>query len=274
MEKFNFKSYDFLKYQELAIDYSIKLSIAIAIFIIGSWIVKKIVKIIEKTMTKGKMERSLQKFLSDLIKWSLKALLFITVLSQLGIATSSFITLIGAAGLALGLALQGSLANFAGGALILLFKPFKVGDLIDAQGELGEVQEIRVFVTKLLTPGNKVAIIPNGILSNGTIKNYSQEGKLRVDLTIGISYGSDIKKAKEILEKTRASNPKVLRNPAPLVGVLELADSAVNLAVRPWATPENYWNVYFESLEACKNALDKENINIPFPQRVVHMQHN
>jgi|SaaInl0LU_22_DNA_1037365.scaffolds.fasta_scaffold05120_1 small conductance mechanosensitive channel len=274
MEKFNFKSYDFLKYQELAIDYSIKLSIAIAIFIIGSWIVKKIVKIIEKTMTKGKMERSLQKILSDLIKWSLKALLFITVLSQLGIATSSFIALIGAAGLALGLALQGSLANFAGGALILLFKPFKVGDLIDAQGELGEVQEIQVFVTKLLTPGNKVAIIPNGILSNGTIKNYSQEGKLRVDLTIGISYGSDIKKAKEILEKTLASNPKVLQNPAPLVGVLELADSAVNLAVRPWATPENYWNVYFESLEACKNALDKENINIPFPQRVVHMQHN
>jgi small conductance mechanosensitive channel len=155
-----------------------------------------------------------------------------------------------------------------------LFKPFKVGDLIDAQGELGEVKEIRVFVTKLLTPGNKVAIIPNGILSNGTIKNYSQEGKLRVDLTIGISYGSDIKKAKEILEKTRVSNPKVLQNPAPLVGVLELADSAVNLAVRPWATPENYWNVYFESLEACKNALDKENINIPFPQRVVHMQHN
>lgn len=272
MEKFNLESYDFLKYKELAIDYSIKLAIAIGIFIIGSWIVKKIVKIVKKTMIKGNMEISLQKFLSDLINWTLRALLFITVMSQLGIATSSFIAIIGAAGLALGLALQGSLANFAGGALILIFKPFKVGDLIEAQGEFGEVKEIEIFVTKLLTPGNKVAIIPNGILSNGAIKNYSQEGKLRVDLTIGISYDSDIKKAKEILEKTLKSNPKVLQNPPPAVTVSELADSAVNLAVRPWATPQNYWDVYFESLEACKNALDRENINIPFPQRVVHMQ--
>ncbi len=272
MEKFNLESYDFLKYKELAIDYSIKLAIAIGIFIIGLWIVKKIVKIVKKTMIKGNMEISLQKFLSDLINWTLRALLFITVMSQLGIATSSFIAIIGAAGLALGLALQGSLANFAGGALILIFKPFKVGDLIEAQGEFGEVKEIEIFVTKLLTPGNKVAIIPNGILSNGAIKNYSQEGKLRVDLTIGISYDSDIKKAKEILEKTLTSNPKVLQNPPPAVTVSELADSAVNLAVRPWATPQNYWDVYFESLEACKNALDRENINIPFPQRVVHMQ--
>ena len=181
MEKFNLESYDFLKYKELAIDYSIKLAIAIGIFIIGLWIVKKFVKIVKKTMIKGNMEISLQKFLSDLINWTLRALLFITVMCQLGIATSSFIAIIGAAGLALGLALQGSLANFAGGALILIFKPFKVGDLIEAQGEFGEVKEIEIFVTKLLTPGNKVAIIPNGILSNGAIKNYSQEGKLRVD---------------------------------------------------------------------------------------------
>lgn len=271
---FNFESFDFTKYKEIIIDYGLKIAMAIVILIIGLWLIKKIVKIIKNTMIKGNMETSLQNFLSDLIHWGLKAILLITVLSQLGIATSSFIAILGAAGLAVGLALQGSLANFAGGALILIFKPFKVGDLIEAQGQLGEVKEIQIFVTKLLTPGNKVAIIPNGILSNGTLKNYTQEGKLRVDLTIGISYDSDIKKAKAILEATLASHSKVLENPAPAVTVLELADSAVNLAVRPWAAPQHYWDVYFETLEACKIALDKENINIPFPQRVVHIQNN
>jgi small conductance mechanosensitive channel len=153
----------------------------------------------------------------------------------------------------------------------MIFKPFKVGDLIEAQGELGAVKEIQIFVTKLVTPGNKLAIIPNGILSNGTIKNYTEEGKLRVDLTIGISYDSDIKTAKDILEKTLASNPKVLKDPAPAVTVSELADSSVNLAVRPWATPADYWDVYFGCLEECKIALDNAKISIPFPQRDIHM---
>jgi small conductance mechanosensitive channel len=255
----------------LGLDYGIKIISAIVLLIIGLWIIKKIVGVAKKMMVKSKIEVSLQKFLGDLISWLLKALLIITVLGQLGVATTSFVAIIGAAGLAVGLALQGALANFAGGALIMIFKPFKVGDLIEAQGELGAVKEIQIFVTKIVTPGNKLAIIPNGILSNGTIKNYTEEGQLRVDLTIGISYDADIKMAKDILEKTLASNPKVMKDPAPAVTVSELADSSVNLAVRPWATPADYWDVYFGCLEECKIALDNANISIPFPQRDVHM---
>lgn len=259
------------KLTETGILYGTKILTAIAILIIGLWIIKRLVGVSIKMMEKSKIDLSLQKFLSNLLNWVLKVLLIITVLGQLGVATTSFVAIIGAAGLAVGLALQGALSNFAGGALIMIFKPFKVGDLIEAQGELGSVKEIQIFVTKLITPGNKIAIIPNGILSNGTIKNYTEEGKLRVDLTIGISYDADIKAAKEILEATLAANPKVLKDPAPAVTVSELADSSVNLAVRPWATPAQYWDVYFEALEECKIALDKANITIPFPQRDVHM---
>ncbi|MFC2127159.1 mechanosensitive ion channel family protein [Bacteroidota bacterium] len=267
-----FQKNNFEHLKELGIEYGTNIIGGLLILIIGLWVIKRIISITNKLMSKSKLEVSLQDFLSDLINWTLKALLIITVLGQLGIATTSFVAIIGAAGLAVGLALQGTLANFAGGALIMIFKPFKVGDLIEAQGELGSVKEIQIFVTKIITPGNKLSIIPNGILSNGTIKNYTEEGKLRVDLTVGISYDSDIKTAKELLEKTLTSNPKVLKDPAPAVTVSELADSSVNLAVRPWATPENYWDVYFECLEACKLALDEAKIEIPFPQRDVHMK--
>jgi small conductance mechanosensitive channel len=195
-------------------------------------------------------------------------LIFITAISQVGVETTSFIAILGAAGLAVGLALQGSLANFAGGALIMIFKPFKVGDVIEAQGEVGTVKEIQIFVTKIITPGNKLAIIPNGTLSNGNIKNYTEEGKLRVDLTFGIGYGEDIKKAKEVFMNVLKSNPNVLQEPAPTVNVSALADSSVNFAVRPWSTPENYWNVYFAITEEVKLALDKEGIEIPYPHMV------
>jgi small conductance mechanosensitive channel len=266
-----FSEENIAKLTETGILYGTKLLTSIAILVIGLWIIKRLVGVSKKVMEKSKIDVSLQKFLSNLLNWILKAILIITVLGQLGVATTSFVAIVGAAGLAVGLALQGALSNFAGGALIMIFKPFKVGDLIEAQGELGSVKEIQIFVTKLITPGNKLSIIPNGILSNGTIKNYTEEGKLRVDLTIGISYDSDIKAAKEILEATLAANPKVLKDPAPAVTVSELADSSVNLAVRPWATPAEYWDVYFESLEECKIALDKANITIPFPQRDVNM---
>lgn len=273
METMNnlFSSSNLDNLKALGLDYGVKIISAIILLIIGLWIIKKIVGVAKKMMIKSKIEVSLQKFLGDLVGWLLKALLIITVLGQLGVATTSFVAIIGAAGLAVGLALQGALANFAGGALIMIFKPFKVGDLIEAQGELGAVKEIQIFVTKIVTPENKLAIIPNGILSNGTIKNYTEEGQLRVDLTIGISYDADIKMAKDILEKTLASNPKVMKDPAPAVTVSELADSSVNLAVRPWATPADYWDVYFGCLEECKIALDNANISIPFPQRDVHM---
>ncbi len=263
---------EYQKYLDIAMSliekYSMNLIIAILILIIGLWFVKKIVKITKKIMAKRGIDITLQKFIGDLVSWSLKILIFITAISQLGIETTSFIAVLGAAGLAVGLALQGALANFAGGALIIIFKPFKVGDLIEAQGQLGAVKEIQIFVTKLTSPENKLVIIPNGILSNGNIINHTEEGKLRVDLTFGVGYDEDIKKTKDVLMGVMLSNKNVLKDPAPTVNVSELADSSVNFAVRPWTTSENYWNVYFGILEEGKNALDKAGIEIPYPHRV------
>lgn len=263
---------DYQKYGEMALTfiskYAINVVVAVLILIIGLWLSKKLVRIIKKVMGKQGIDVTLQKFLGDLIGWVLKVLIFITAISQVGVETTSFIAILGAAGLAVGLALQGSLANFAGGALIMIFKPFKVGDLIEAQGEIGTVKEIQIFVTKIISPGNKLVIMPNGALSNGSIKNYTEEGKLRVDLVIGIGYGEDIKTAKDVMLNVLKSNPKVLQDPAPSVNVLALADSSVNFAVRPWAKPEEYWDVYFSITEEIKLALDKNNIEIPYPHMV------
>ncbi|MDV7186883.1 mechanosensitive ion channel [Lutibacter sp. TH_r2] len=263
---------DFQKYLDLALDFiaknSINVIVAILILLIGLWIANIIVKVSRKIMNKRGVDETLQKFLGDLLGWVLKILVFITAISQAGVETTSFVAIIGAASLAIGLALQGSLANFAGGALIMIFKPFKVGDLIEAQGEIGVVKEIQIFVTKIVSPGNKLVIIPNGTLSNGNIKNYTEEGKLRVDLTFGIGYDENIKKAKEVFMNVLKNNPNVLKDPAPTVNVSELADSSVNFAVRPWATPENYWAVYFGITEEVKLALDKEGIEIPYPHQV------
>ncbi len=248
-------------------DYTFKIISAILILIIGMWLVKKLVKITQKLMAKKGIDLTLQKFLGDLIGWALKILIFITAISQIGVETTSFIAILGAAGLAVGLALQGSLANFAGGALIMIFKPFKVGDLIEAQGQLGVVKEIQIFVTKLASPQNRLIIIPNGTLSNGNIVNYTENGIARVDLTFGVGYGSDIKKTKELFIKLMLENEEILEEPAPTVNVSELADSSINFAVRPWATVENYWNVYFKILEDGKNALDAAGIEIPYPHQ-------
>ncbi|AUP78873.1 mechanosensitive ion channel family protein [Flavivirga eckloniae] len=249
-------------------NYGIKVIGAILIWIIGSWIIKRINKMIGKVMNKANYDKSLQKFLLNLIGWMLKILLFLAILSQLGIETTSFAAILAAAGLAVGMALQGSLGNFAGGVLIMIFKPIKIGDLIEAQGELGVVKEIEIFTTKITTPTNKEVIIPNGALSNGNITNYSTEGKLRVDLTVGVSYDADIKQTKEVLLNVLTSNPQVLQDPAPGVNVSELADSSVNFAVRPWSTVDNYWDVYFGTLEKCKEALDAAGIEIPYPHQV------
>jgi small conductance mechanosensitive channel len=263
---------DIEKYLNFALDFlkenSSGVISAIVILIVGLWLTKKIVKITQKIMAKRGLDTTLQKFLGDLLSWVLKVLIIITALSQLGVETTSFIAILGAAGLAVGLALQGALANFAGGALIMIFKPFKVGDLIEGQGELGVVKEIQIFVTKLISPGNKLVIIPNGTLSNGNIINYTEEGKLRVDLTIGVGYDEDIKKTKEVLTQIMLDHSLVLEDPAPSVNVSELADSSVNFAVRPWCTPENYWDVYFGITEAAKLALDEAGIEIPYPHRV------
>lgn len=255
----------------MLIEYTPKILTAVIILFVGLWLIKKAVKIFHTLMRKRGIDKTLEKFLADLINWTLKILLFITVISQLGVATTSLVAMLGAAGLAIGLALQGSLGNFAGGALIMMFKPFRVGDLIEAQGKLGVVKEIQIFVTRLIANDNKAIIIPNGILSNGTIVNYTDEGKIRVDLVIGISYKADLKVAKEVLLSVLSRNPEVLEDPAPSVNVLELADSSVNLAVRPWTKPHKYWEVYFKTMEDCKLALDSNGIEIPFPQRDVHV---
>lgn len=253
---------------DLAKEYGPKVLTAIAIWIIGSWVIKIINKAASKVMDKGNYDVSLKKFLLNLIKWSLKILLIIAILGTIGIETTSFAAILAAAGLAIGLALQGSLANFAGGVLLMIFKPIKIGDLIEAQGELGVVKEIEIFTTKLLSPTNKEIIIPNAALSNGNITNYSTEGKLRIDLTIGVSYDADIKQTKDVLMKVLTDNPQVLQDPAPSVNVSELADSSVNFAVRPYATVADYWDVYFGTIEKCKIALDAAGIEIPYPHSV------
>ncbi|MDT0607209.1 mechanosensitive ion channel family protein [Croceitalea rosinachiae] len=246
---------------------------AILIYIIGSWIIKKLVGVLRKVMAKGSYDQSLQKFLMNLVSWALKIFLIITVISTLGVETTSLAAVIAAAGLAVGLALQGSLSNFAGGVLIMIFKPYRIGDLIEAQGELGSVKEIEIFTTKLVSPENKLIIVPNGAMANGNIVNYTAEGKIRVDAVIGVAYEEDIKKVKEVLLDVLTSNPKVLKDPEPSVNVLELADSSVNFAVRPFSKPEDYWDVYFATYEKCKLALDKAGIEIPYPHEVEVIKH-
>ena len=241
---------------------------AIIIWIVGSWIIKKMMLGMKKIMEKGDYDESLQKFLLNLGSWILKILLIITLLGTLGVPTTSFAAIIGAAGLAIGLALQGSLANFAGGVLIMIFRPFKIGDLIEAQGEVGVVKEIEIFTTRLIGRSNKEVILPNGALSNGNIVNYSTEGTRRVDLTFGVSYDSDIKKTKEVLMNVISAHPKVINDPVPTVNVLELADSCINFTVRPWCKTEDYWTVYFDVTEQTKEALDTAGIEIPYPHQV------
>jgi len=263
------KAQEWLNYGiDLAKEYGPKLITAILIYIIGSWVIKKIIGALKKVMSKSKYDESLQKFLLSLIGWSLKIFLAIVVISKLGVDVTTFAAIIAAAGLAIGMALQGSLSNFAGGVLIMIFRPYKIGDLIEAQGVLGAVKEIEIFTTQLITPQNKLAIVPNGAMANGNIINYTTEGKMRIDITVGIGYGEDIKAAKDILLGVLKDNPKVLQDPAPSVNVENLGESSVDLAVRPFSKPEDYWDVYFATMENCKLALDKAGIEIPYPHSV------
>lgn len=248
--------------------YGIKVIGAIVIWIIGSWVIKKMMKAARSVMSKNNYDESLQKFLLNLASWGLKIILIIIILSQLGIETTSFAAVLAAAGLAVGLALQGSLSNFAGGVLLMIFKPIKIGDLIEAQGEMGVVKKIEIFTTKITGLSNREIIIPNGSLSNGNIINYTTEGTRRVDLVFGVGYDSDIKKTKEVLLQVLVSHPKVLKEPAPTVNVIALADSSINFAVRPWSNADDYWAVYFGITEDAKEALDKAGIEIPYPHMV------
>jgi small conductance mechanosensitive channel len=258
------------KFKAVLIEYAPKIVTAFVLLIVGLFLIKFIINSAKKIMNKGGVDVTLQTFLSNLTGWVLKILLFVVVISKLGIETTSFAAIIAAAGLAVGLALQGSLANFAGGVLIMIFKPFKIGDLIEAQGEIGVVKEIEIFTTKLIGLSNKEIIIPNGVLSNGTILNYTTEGTRRVDLVISVSYDADIKKTKEVLLNVLTAHPKVIKAPAPAIAVSELAESSVNFAVRPWCNSADYWDVYFDITEQSKLALDKAGIEIPYPH-IVHL---
>jgi len=256
---------------ELSMAYAPKFLLALVVLFIGLRIIKMIVHAIDKALEKARTDDSLRKFLGSLVSVLLKIVLIVSVASMIGIATTSFVAILGAAGLAVGLALQGSLANFAGGVLILFFKPFKVGDFIEAQGYLGVVHSIQIFNTVLKTPDNKTVIIPNGQLSGGSLTNFSTESQRRVDMVFGIDYKDDIIKAKSVLRNLINKDERILKEPAPLVVVSGLGDSSVNLTVRVWVNSADYWGVFFDMQENVKLTFDKEGISIPFPQRDVHL---
>lgn len=256
-------------------DFAPKLASALIIAVIGLWVIKMIKRLLRKFFLKKDYDPTLEKFSSDLINWSLKIILFVVIITQLGVQTTSLVAIIGAAGLAIGLALQGSLANFAGGVLILLLKPFRVGDFIKAQGQEGTVKEISIFTTKLTTFGNQLAVIPNGKLSNETILNYTTEGIRRENITWGIAYGDDIKLAKEILLGLVNEQEAVIKeeDKLPMIVLAELGDSSVNLSLRYWCSIDDFWSLRFYILEEGKRRVEEAGITIPFPQRDVHI-HN
>jgi small conductance mechanosensitive channel len=244
------------------IAYSPKLISAIFILIIGLYGIRLINRMVKKIMLKNEFDPTLSRFLASSLLWALRLLLFITVISRLGIESSSFVAILGAAGLAVGLSLQGSLSNFAGGVLIILFKPFRVGDSIEAQGVAGTVNEIQIFTTKLLTSNNQTIFIPNGILSNGIIINYSLQGIRRADLVFSLSYDTNIKTAKDIVMEVMTNHPKVLKNPLPAVSVKNLTDTSIVLAIQPWAKNADFSSMSSDILEQCKDAFDKAGISI------------
>ncbi|WP_152205495.1 mechanosensitive ion channel family protein [Marinobacter changyiensis] len=249
--------------------YAPKVLLAIVTLVIGLWLINRFINILDKKL--GARDPTLNKFVCGLIGVIFKVLLFISVASMIGIATTSFIAVIGAAGLAIGLALQGSLANFAGGVLILIFKPFKVGDTIEAQGFLGAVAEIQILYTVVNTFDNRRIVIPNGSLSNATLINVSIYSTRRCDMTFGIHYNDDIDKAKAIIKRLIEEDERSLTDPPPRIAVGSLGDNSVNLIVRPWVPTDDLWPYYWDMQEKVKKAFDAEGITIPFPQRDVHM---
>lgn len=249
-----------------------KLVAAILLFAIGFYLIGFFTRSLKSLMNKREVDPTLIPFLSSIFSIVLKILLVVSVASMVGIQTTSFVAVIGAAGLAIGLAMQGSLSNFAGGVLIILFKPYRVGDFIESQGELGTVHSIQILYTVLKSPDNKTIVIPNSAVMGGTITNYSVEDNRRLDLVFGVSYGDDIKKVKELLTKMAEDDERVLREPAPpFIAIKEMADSSVNFLFRVWVKKEDYWPMTFDMQERVKSTFDKEGISIPFPQRDVHL---
>lgn len=257
--------------QDLLIQYGVNLISAILILFIGNLIVKGIANGVAKVLRKKNMDEAVVEFLHSLVRYLLFVIVLIAALGRLGVQTASVVAVIGAAGLAIGLALQGSLSNFAAGVLIVAFRPFKSGDYVEIGGVAGSVESIQIFQTILTTPDNKMVVVPNGAVISGAIMNYSHHETRRIDYVIGVSYDADLKKTKEVLTRIVEADPRVLKDPAPTVGVVALADSSVNFVVRPWVKTPDYWAVYFDLLQAIKEELDQENIAIPYPQMDVHL---
>lgn len=260
-----------IDFMGLVYEYGPKLLFAILTLVIGLWIAKIIVKGVEKGLDRGSTDETLRNFLTSIVSVLLKIMVYITAIGMLGVQMTSFIALLGAIGLAVGMALSGTLQNFAGGVMILLFKPFKKGDFIEAQGYSGTVDEIQIFMTTLTTPDNKVILIPNGPLSTGSMTNYSAKPTRRVDWTVGIGYGDDVDKAYEVIKKLLNSDDRILNDPEPFIAVKELADSSVNFTVRAWVNASDYWGVYFRLNEEVYRTFEQEGLNIPYPQTDVHI---
>ena len=259
------------KLQELITLYGLKVIAAVVIFIVGRWVAKGLKRLMVRALTKGKVDETLVSFLGHLTYFTLLAFVIIAALNQLGIQTTSFIAILGAAGLAVGLALQGSLANFAAGVLMIIFRPFRVGDYVEGGGTAGIVEEIQIFTTKLRTPDNKSIIIPNAKITGDNIVNYSAKDSRRMDMIVGVSYDDDYDQVKKVLQDILAKDGRILEEPPPTIAILEFGDNSVNFAFRPWVKTAEYWDVYFALTEAIKKRFDEEGITIPYPQRDVHL---
>ena len=251
--------------------FGLKVLAAVVVFILGRWIAKLLKMLTQKLLDKSKVDPTLSSFIVHLTYIALLAFVILAALGQLGIQTTSFIAILGAAGLAVGLALQGSLANFAAGFLMIIFRPFNVGDYIEGAGVAGTVEEIQIFTTQIRTPDNKTIIIPNGKLTGDNIINWSMKGTRRIDMVFGVAYDDDIDKVKQTITDVIAQDDRILKDPPVKIGLLELADSSVNFAVRPWVNAADYWGVYFDITEKMKKRFDAEGITIPFPQRDFHI---
>ncbi|RZJ64462.1 MAG: mechanosensitive ion channel [Flavobacterium sp.] len=260
------------RWLDRVIDYIPEFVVAIVYLILGMLIIKFFRRFMTRLMTKKQTDPTVLKFLMDLLTWIFRVLLVISVIGQLGVPTTSFVAVIGAAGLAVGLSLQGSLSNFAGGILIILFKPFRVGEYIEAQGQAGTIAAIQIFSTEMITTSNQVVYIPNGALSNGTIKNFSREPLRRASITLGVAYNSDLKKVREVLMSTIESDPKILKEPQPAIEIKGLAENSVDLNVYLWAERANYFAAVSDFYENTKAAFDAAGIEIPYPQRDLNIR--
>jgi small conductance mechanosensitive channel len=259
------------KLQEVVTLYGLRIIAAVAIFIVGRWVARGLKRLAVRALTKGNVDETLVSFLGHFTYVTLLAFVIIAAINQLGVQTTSFIAILGAAGLAVGLALQGSLANFAAGVLMIIFRPFRVGDYVEGGGTAGIVEEIQIFTTKLRTPDNKSIIVPNAKITGDNIVNYSVKDSRRMDMIVGVSYDDDYDQVKAVLEDILDKDGRILEDPAPKIGILEFGDNSVNFIFRPWVKTAEYWDVYFDLTEAIKKRFDEEGISIPYPQRDVHL---